>query len=122
MRDPESQTPATTPGLQGLSHYHGSRRLKPIPLTERNRSENTKQPPDTGVSAEKLPVKVRWIGDTECEVPCSPGASMPGDAGPGPPGAGLHARGLQARGYSPDRKSTRLNSSHSDRSRMPSSA
>ena len=78
MRDPESQTPATTPDLQGLSHYHGSRRLKPVPLTERKGSENTKQPPDTGVSGEKLPGKVRWIGDTEWEVPPGPGLLAPG--------------------------------------------
>ena len=77
MRDPESQTPATTPGLQGLSHYHGSRRLKPVPLTERKGSENTKQPPDTGVSGEKLRGMVRWIGDKEWEVHRSPRASSP---------------------------------------------
>ena len=83
MPDPESQTPATTHGLQALTHYHGSPWLKPLPVPERKGSQNPKQPPDTRVSAEKLPVKVRWNGDTERDVPGSPGASRPGAARPG---------------------------------------
>ena len=80
MRDPESQTPATSPCLQALSHSHGSPWLEPFPVPEIKGSQNPKQPPDTRVSAEKLPVKVRWNGDTERDVPGSPGASTPGAA------------------------------------------
>ena len=82
MRDPESQKPATTPGLQGLSHYHGSPWLKPLPLPERKGTQNPKQPPDTGVSAEKLPGKFRWIGDTKWEVTLRPGLADPGPLAP----------------------------------------
>ena len=38
------------------------------------------------------------------------------------PGLGLHRRALHQRRWRPDRKSTRLNSSHKVQSRMPSSA
>ena len=54
MRDPESQTPATSPGLQALSRYHGSPWLEPFPVPEIKGSQNQKQAPDTGVSAKKL--------------------------------------------------------------------
>ena len=101
MRDPESQTPATTPGLQALSHYHGSPWLKPVPVPERKGSKNPKQPPDTRISAKKLLGKVRWIGDTEWEVPCSTRSSRLGAAHPGPPRSGLLARELQSWGCSP---------------------
>ena len=101
MRDPESQTPATTPGLQALSHYHGSPWLKPVPVPERKGSKNPKQPPDTRISAEKLLGKVRCIGDTEWELPCSTRSSRLGAAHPGPPRPGLLARELQSWGCSP---------------------
>ena len=101
MRDPKSQTPATTPGLQALSHYHGSPWLKPVPVPERKGSKNPKQPPDTRISAEKLLGKVRWIGDTEWESPCSTRSSRLGAAHPGPPRPGLLARDLQSWGCSP---------------------
>ena len=90
MRDPESQTPATSPGLQALSRYHGSPWLEPFPVPDIKESQNQKQAPDTGVSAQKLPRKVRGIGDTKWEYPrspqasqarrCSPRASTPGAA------------------------------------------
>ena len=88
MPDPESQTPATTHGLKALTHYHGSPWLKQLPEPERKGSQNPKQPPDTRVSAEKLPVKVRWNGDTERDVPRSPGACRPRAAPRGPPRPG----------------------------------
>ena len=65
MRDPESQTPATSPGLQALSRYHGSPWLEPFPVPEIKGSQNQKQAPDTGVSAQKLPRKFRGFGDTK---------------------------------------------------------
>ena len=91
MRDPESQTPATSPGLQALSHSHGSPWLEPFPVPEIKGSQNQKQSPDTGFSAQKLPRKVGGIGDTKWEVPRSPRASRPGAARPGPPRPGLLA-------------------------------
>ena len=68
MGDTESQTPATSPGLQALSHYHGSPWLKPLPVPERNGSEYPTQPPHHGVSAEKLWGKVEEVGDTESQA------------------------------------------------------
>ena len=90
MRDPESQTPATSPGLQALSHSHGSLWLEPFPVPEIKESQNPKQSPDTGVSAQKLPRKVGGIGTQNGNCP----------ARPGPPGPGLLAPGLQAGGWS----------------------
>ena len=91
MRDPESQTPATSPGLQALSHYHGSPWLEPFPVPEIKGSQNPKQAPDTGVSAQKLPREVRGIGDTKWEVPRSPRTSRRGGSSPpGPPRPGLY--------------------------------
>ena len=79
MGDRESQTPATIPGLQALTHNHGSRWLEQFPLPEIKGSQNPKQAPDTGVSPQKLPREVGVIGDTNWEVPRSP--------------RGLHAQG-----------------------------
>ena len=73
MRDPKSQTPVTTPGLQALSHYHGSPWLKPLSVPERNGSEYPTQPPHHGVSAEKLWGKDGEVGDTESNA-APPGA------------------------------------------------
>ena len=64
-RDPESQTPATSPGLQALSHYDGSPWLEPFPVPEIKGSQHQKQAPDTGASTQKLPRKVRGFGDTK---------------------------------------------------------
>ena len=100
MRDPESQTPDTSPGLQALSHYNGSPSLEPVPVPEIKWSQNTKQAPDKGISAQKIPRKVRGIEDTKWEVPSSPRASTPGAARPGPPRPGLLDPGLHARGCS----------------------
>ena len=73
MRDPESQTPATSPGLQALSRYHGSSGLKPLPVPDRNGSVFPTQPPDQGVSTKKLTGKDGEVGDPESNA-APPGA------------------------------------------------
>ena len=73
MGDTESQTPATSPGLQALSHYQGSPWLKPLPVPERNGSEYPTQPPDHWVSAVKRTGKVGEVEDTELQA-VPPGA------------------------------------------------
>ena len=47
--------------------------LKLLPVPERKESQNPKQPPDPVVSAQKLPGKVRGMGDTDSQA-APPGA------------------------------------------------
>ena len=96
MRDPESQTPATSPGLQALSHSHGSPWLEPFPVPEIKGSQNPKQSPDTGVSAQRLPERWKALGTQNGKCPARPGPPRPGLLAPG-----LHARGCSPRASTP---------------------
>ena len=78
MRDPESQTPATSPGLQALSRYHGSPWLEPFPVPEIKGSQNQKHAPDTGVSLRNSPERSEGLGTQNRKCPARPGPPPPG--------------------------------------------
>ena len=57
----------------GAVTYRGSSWLKSFPVPERKGSEDPTQPPEFGVSPEKLLGKVQVMGDTESQA-APPGA------------------------------------------------
>ena len=89
MRDPESQTPATSPGLQALSRYHGSPWLEPFPVPDKGVTEPETGSRHRGLSSETPQKGPRVWGHKIGSAPlapglqargCSPRASRPGAA------------------------------------------